>query len=914
MRKESSYLRQAPSALMLLVSDLVFRHLDPQRRDHVQMVATVIQKVKEVAFGPDYYTCMTKLVPFMKEQDALEEIEASISTIKSPFQSRDMYLLSAEVLHVLLAAHGSSPQVWKTMVSHLQSILDAVSRKGIAKRCTTLDGKTREELLCAIIQSVLQQAPHRANVELNNKIAELDLGKLVHARATAQAKDGALVAAIHAHSALALSVSESMLSILASPQKHRPVQALPCTFLTLLSAMLEAGSPQLADQAWTESHLELIVGFGVFAILQTPESWTESLQHAAYLVMALRCASKFGWDETQLQVASSLLKFVKEALEKSHQKAFRSSLLQTLLGLVEEVPGLPCLSEILQATIDCALLWLVRRFAEDSNDSVELVQTISVLTSLVERLSENAKLKVQLKKSLVDPVIQTAIKNRLRCLDQMQLVLALCNHAELEPTHLSRYLGAISAHPDFNTVMRGNAAIQRPLQPGQEADEEQDQDAFSEEEKRAKSEELKQLMVELVYTIADRDAKSLLRAPLLTKLMSFYGASLARNDRMLLSLFRKFEEECGHSFASLVQEWALPSSQQGGSTGSAGQDNTLEALQSLDANIVFATCTEYPRSLPLRNIVASGYEDAEEDTMPGQVYGRHTDAAQRYDPVFLSSLLAGVTAPGVKLSGLQWLSVFSTNVPGLVVCGFSSRCPDMRSACLTLISNLYLAVREADFQEKDHLIMVLDLLRDALDSATPLQDSDTPSPAAFLPTTTTLFIAHALRSVVTPGSFIYPVISHFLLQRPELDVGDVPLLYNLLYTASDKYKQERMWMLRFLRDVARSGGRSDWKIFKRRRTWELLASLYDACDVAAAGISAERAVEEAAMRALIEDTTAWLMRNGDVAIELVTRRGLLTWIWQQVVKEGVVAIAEHRNSSAQQGEDKRVEATTQSEE
>lgn len=228
----------------------------------------------------------------------------------------------------------------------------------------------------------------------------------------------------------------------------------------------------------------------------------------------------------------------------------------------------------------------------------------------------------------------------------------------------------------------------------------------------------------------------------------------------------------------------------------------------------------------------------------------------------------------------------------------------MRRASLTLISNLYLAVREADFQEKDHLIMILDLLRDALDTSMAIQaDSSAAALAAsFLPTTTTLFIAHALRSVTTPSSFIYPVISHFLLQRAELDIGDVPLLYNLLYTASDKYKQERMWMLRFLRDVARSGGRSDWKIFKRRRTWELLASLYDACDAGnGAGVSAERAVEETAIRALVEDTTSWLVKNADVGIELVTRRGLLAWMWQQIVREGVVALADHGSSSSTHG-------------
>ncbi|KAI3485891.1 hypothetical protein L1887_50690 [Cichorium endivia] len=737
----------------------------------------------------------------------------------------------------------------------------------------------------------------------------LQLGGLINGAAQSRATDGALVAALHVHPKTTLPILESLLDVLSSgvsADARNTAQALPCTLLAILTALSEAGSAtndggaMLGDVTWDQKHIGVIVDVCIDFVLADPEPSEESEnetveRHAACLVAALKCAARYGWNEPQSAASGRLAKFAKDAVENKPYVAFRVPLIQVLLGLVEDVPELPSLSEVVQASINAALLWLVRRFAEDSNDSAHLVHIISLFADLVERASASDGVSIHLRASLVDPVVQAAIKNRMRALEQMRLVRALCVHAELDNTHLSRYLGALSAHSDFASVMRGSANLLAPLRDDTDEQEnglvEADSEEVAEDEKVQCAQELKLVVVELVHLIAGRDAKGLIRAPLLTKLLPFYGASLSRADRMLLSLFRKFEEVSEQSFATLMQEWTLPASQQGGSGGHA--HSALEALQSLDANVVFATCTEFPRLLSLANTVASVYktEAAEAGVvLPGQVYGRHTDAAQRYDPVFLASLLARVTAPDEKLTGLQWLAVFATNVPGLAVCGLSSCCPDMRRASLTLISSLYLAVREADFQERDHLIMVLDLLRDALDSTQAVQDSSADAP--FLPTTTTLFIAHSLRSVTTPASFIYPVISHFLLQRSELDVGDVPLLYNLLYTASDRVKQERMWMLRLLRDVARSGGRSDWKILKRRRTWELLASLYDACDARGVGASADRAVEEAAMRALVEDTTFWLVANADVAIELVTRRGLLAWMWQQIVREGVVALAD----------------------
>lgn len=50
------------------------------------------------------------------------------------------------------------------------------------------------------------------------------------------------------------------------------------------------------------------------------------------------------------------------------------------------------------------------------------------------------------------------------------------------------------------------------------------------------------------------------------------------------------------------------------------------------------------------------------------------------------------------------------------------------------------------------------------------------------------------------------------------------MLYTLLYSSSGEWKRERGWMLRFLTDGMRST--EDWRVLKRRHTWDLLASLF----------------------------------------------------------------------------------------
>ena len=112
---------------------------------------------------------------------------------------------------------------------------------------------------------------------------------------------------------------------------------------------------------------------------------------------------------------------------------------------------------------------------------------------------------------------------------------------------------------------------------------------------------------------------------------------------------------------------------------------------------------------------------------------------------------------------------------------------------------------------------LLGLLRDTL-------KAPQSNPAPRLPSYMTLMLAHAMRGIFYPSNFMYPQTARFLLQRPELDLHDIPLLYTCLYSHEDNWKKERGWILKFVADGLASS--SDWQAFKRRHTWELMATLY----------------------------------------------------------------------------------------
>jgi nucleolar pre-ribosomal-associated protein 1 len=124
-------------------------------------------------------------------------------------------------------------------------------------------------------------------------------------------------------------------------------------------------------------------------------------------------------------------------------------------------------------------------------------------------------------------------------------------------------------------------------------------------------------------------------------------------------------------------------------------------------------------------------------------------------------------------------------------------------------------------REKSLVMYILKLLKNCIPPPTGRFPARLPTPA-------TLILLHALRGVFYPSNFIFPLSARFLLQRPELDTRDVPMLYGMLYSSSENWRKERLWILRSLADGMVSS--DDWKVLKRRHTWDLLATLFQSVD------------------------------------------------------------------------------------
>ena len=188
--------------------------------------------------------------------------------------------------------------------------------------------------------------------------------------------------------------------------------------------------------------------------------------------------------------------------------------------------------------------------------------------------------------------------------------------------------------------------------------------------------------------------------------------------------------------------------------------------------------------------------------------------------------------------------------------------------------------------ETPQVVYVFRLLKNVLDP--PANTSD---PPRRLPTFTTLILLHALRGIFYPSNFIYPRTARFLLQRPELDVSDVPMLFGMLYSSSDDWKKERGWMLRMLGDGMTST--DDWKVLKRRHTWDLVASLFQSSKK---DLAVRAGILEVSSRLSESDrdvglTTPWgrhnqilanLTCNPQACTSLVLKSSLLSWIEMQV--------------------------------
>lgn len=502
---------------------------------------------------------------------------------------------------------------------------------------------------------------------------------------------------------------------------------------------------------------------------------------------------------------------IRAMVEKS--PSLRSELSLDLLACVKGMPKDTLTAEVLKLGRH-----LVKILPQEDNDfaSTLLEHALSWMarsfagsdaldSQIVRALASLVKCFPSIKPHLTDAVLTALIQNRLSDKRALDFALDLTSITQLKPLLVNRHLQGIVQHADFYKYTETTAVPRDGV-------------------------------VRLVHLLFLKHPANTCQPSHVLPLSPIYGGTLSTSDRRLLDIFCHFEETKKMSAASLLAHSV------------SGAENALDALLNLDPVSVFRTCLAFPSWRKLDDL------------------GHHLDIthpleARIYDPVFIVLLMVHVLVVQRPSSAVEWVRLFRTNAVSLLIRSLSSRNILLRNTCVCQISAIVDALENADMQEKPHVLYILHMLRDAL------KESPEEGSSSRLPSFTTLLLSHALRGVFYPENFIYPLTARFLLQRPELDITDVPMLYSMLYSSSDDWKRERSWILKFIADAMLSAGEEEWRVFRRRHTWDLLASLFQG------GGGQDRALRNEILEILLN-----LTNSRRIATSLILKSGLLSWI------------------------------------
>lgn len=267
-----------------------------------------------------------------------------------------------------------------------------------------------------------------------------------------------------------------------------------------------------------------------------------------------------------------------------------------------------------------------------------------------------------------------------------------------------------------------------------------------------------------------------------------------------------------------------------------------------------------------------------------------------YDPWLVLNLVGGAILErethDAYLTGLEWLAILRTGAMGCVVTCLSTHRAALRLYAMRVLGKVYASLQPTAFREKELVLLVLERVRDALPPPPPTSVAGTYDEVPWLPSMTTMLAAHALHLVATPHASAFPDVCRYLLQRPRLDVLDVPMLYRSLHSTHDSWAAQRAWILRFLHDAWQAHAsvadtqhprglqraRTEWSMFKRRHVWDLVLSMYGTM------LSSGAATDHRFAQQL-EDVMLAAAAIPHVAQDLITRRGLLGWITLRIASE-----------------------------
>ncbi|KAJ3344240.1 kinetochore-associated Ndc80 complex subunit nuf2 [Gonapodya sp. JEL0774] len=145
---------------------------------------------------------------------------------------------------------------------------------------------------------------------------------------------------------------------------------------------------------------------------------------------------------------------------------------------------------------------------------------------------------------------------------------------------------------------------------------------------------------------------------------------------------------------------------------------------------------------------------------------------------------------------------------GFLVSLLSSEDESLRNTASALLSKCLTMIVSSKLKERKQLLLALTTLRNSI-----VSEQRVPGPITY-------FMSETVRILLEPDNTLYPLVNRFLLQRPIIDLTDIPMFYDLTFSAS---KVHRRFMLKLL--VRGLQSKKDLALYSRRHAFSTLMSL-----------------------------------------------------------------------------------------
>ncbi|KAF9207962.1 hypothetical protein BGZ49_010158 [Haplosporangium sp. Z 27] len=473
-----------------------------------------------------------------------------------------------------------------------------------------------------------------------------------------------------------------------------------------------------------------------------------------------------------------------------------------------------------------------RRLIEvlDKNGDAEWLEPVcDRLYDLLEKHVLERKLSIDQK--VLFELVSFAIEKALDNVELVRFSACLARHYYVETTQssvLPQILQTLFKHRQFSSLVMATAPTTRHTVP-----------------ENFKS---RLAIIQLIYTLTSLKPETCCKAGFLPTLLAAYSASTSVADQLVLSVLRITEAQTAGSISNRASLWGSAAENTKASSALFGQAMINESLDQIDPNVMMVSVIHFPFDRELECAAPSvTMNDYHKETVEQR-------QAPIYDPCFMLPLFGTYMTLGNLLDCRR---LIECNGLSMIVVALSSIDENMRFAAYSLLDDFYTILNGATMREKNQLLLLLDSLKNSI-----VEREDNAAPR--IPAVITTFVAHALASLLRPDHFMYPHVNKFCLQRPTIDLEDIPMFYSMFNSSSDHHRKERVWMLRLLATSLKTA--DDYKLFKRRHVVDLLVAFFNS------------QLSEPLSKKIVIEVLFHATSIPKVSLQLITQSAFVSWI------------------------------------